>query len=110
MQNRKMPKDFEYVKEMYDDNYYPDFLVDKVKDAIQAAVVFIEEGSRSSEEIQSAFDEMVLKINALQEEFEENNSCLETVARDSIGVTVENIIQYFAVDIDVEEAIRNSEW
>jgi len=38
-----------------------------------------------------------------QEEFEDNDSELETVARDSIGETIEYILQWF--DIYVEDAI-----
>ena len=36
----KFPYDFEYVKEMYDDAYFPNFLVDKIKEIIQEVVTF----------------------------------------------------------------------
>ena len=62
------------------------------------------------EEVQEKLDEMTIKINELEEEFEENDSEIETVARDSIGVTVENILKYFEINIDIEEAIREREW
>ena len=56
-------------------------------------------------------DEMTAeKINDLQEEFDKNDSEIETVARDSIGVTVEEILDYFGIDIDIEEAIRERDW
>jgi hypothetical protein len=48
----------------------------------------------------------MLKINELQEEFEENESEIETGARESIGETVERILEYFEIDIDSEEAMR----
>lgn len=110
MSVKKLPGDFEYLKEMYDDNYFPDFLVNKLRDAIKEVVVFIEYGNHSKEEIQAALDKMTLKTNELQEEFDENDSEIETVARDSIGMTVENILKYFDIDIDAEEAIREREW
>ena len=56
------------------------------------------------------FDEMTLAINELQEEFEENDSEIETVARDSIGETVGYILQWFQIDIDVEDAIGERDW
>ena len=62
------------------------------------------------EEVQEKLDEMTIKINELEKEFEENDSEIETVARDSIGVTVENILKYFEINIDIEEAIREREW
>ena len=66
--------------------------------------------SRDIEKIQEKFDEMTLAINDLQEEFEENDSEIETVARDCIGETVGYILQWFDINIDVEEAIGERDW
>ncbi|MBS1598175.1 MAG: hypothetical protein JST75_08115 [Bacteroidetes bacterium] len=107
---KKLPRDFEYLKDMYEDGYFPNFLVDKVRDLIKNVVLFIEEGDHSKDEIQTAFDQMTLGINGLQEQFEENDSEIETVARESIGDTVDKILSYFNIDIDVEEAIRERDW
>jgi hypothetical protein len=107
---KKLPTDFEYLKEMYEDDYFPNFLVDKIRDLIKSTVSFIEEGNLSKDEIQLSFDKMTLGINELSDEFEENESEIETGARESIGETVDNILSYFSIDIDVEEAIREREW
>jgi len=77
---------YKLLDEMYRDEYYPDFLVDKVK------------------------DEAVCGINDLQEEFDENDSEIETVARDCIGVTIAYILEWFGIPIDTEEAIRERDW
>ena len=110
MELKKLPADFAYLPEMYSDGYFPDFLVDKVKGALQETVAFIEEGDHSTEEIQAAFDHAMLKINELQNEFDENDSEIETGARESIGETVDRILEYFGIDIDVEEAMRERDW
>lgn len=108
---KKLNSDFIYLKDMYNDDYYPKFLVDKVKNCIAEMVYFLEkEEYKDLEEVQEKLDEMTIKINELEEEFEENDSKIETVARDSIGVTVENILKYFEINIDIEEAIREREW
>ena len=108
---KKLNKDFVYLKDMYNDDYYPKFLVDKVRDCIVEVVEFLEkEEYEDLEEVQEKLDEMTEKINDLQEEFDENDSEIETVARDSIGVTVEKILEYFGIDIDIEEAIRERDW
>ena len=108
---KKLNSDFVYLKDMYNDDYYPRFLVDKVKDCIVEVVEFLEkEEYEDLEEVQEKLDEMTEKINDLQEEFYENDSEIETVARDSIGVTVEKILNYFEIDIDIEEAIRERDW
>jgi hypothetical protein len=110
MMTKKLPPDFEYLKEMYQDSYFPKELVDKLREIISRIVVFLEGGQHTSDEIQGVLDEMTNRINALQEEFEEKDSEIETVARDSIGLTVENILKYFGIDIDIEEAIRERDW
>ena len=45
-------------------------------------------------------------INDLKEEFDENDSEVETVARESIAVTVRDILGWFGIDIDTETALR----
>ena len=53
---------------------------------------------------------MTLAINDLQEEFEENDSEIETSARESIGETVAYILKWFDIEIDAEDAIRERDW
>lgn len=53
---------------------------------------------------------MVCAINNLQDEFDENDSDIETVARECIGGTVRYILDWFGIPIDTEEAIRERDW
>jgi len=107
---KKFDENYTLLADMYRDGYFPDFLVDKVKDLVQNVIAYLETGEQDLERIQNQFDEMTLAINDLQEEFEENDSELETVARDSIGETVEYILKWFHIDLDVEDAIQEREW
>ncbi|MEC1176986.1 DUF5713 family protein [Metasolibacillus meyeri] len=103
-------KEIIYLKDMYQDNYYPTFLVDKIKVLLEGGVHYLEQGSRSLEEIQAKFDQITLAINDLEDEFYEHNSELETVARDSIAETVIEILQAYNIELDVEDALREREW
>ena len=107
---KKFVENYKLLDDMYQDGYFPDFLVDKVKELIQNVITFLENGESDLEKIQNKFDEMTLAINDLEEEFEENDSELETAARDSIGETVEYILKWFDIAIDVEDAIRERDW
>ncbi|MGL5353969.1 MAG: DUF5713 family protein [Clostridium sp.] len=51
---------------------------------------------------------MIVCINYLEEEFNESDSEIETVARESIADTVEYILKCF--EIDIETAIQEHEW
>ena len=101
---------YKLLDEMYQDDYYPAFLVDKVKDEIQKVIDLLESGETDTEVVQEKLDEAVLAINDLQEEFDENESEIETVARDCIGVKIDYILKWFDIPIDMEEAIRERDW
>ena len=107
---KKFDKNYKLLKEMYEDDYYPVFLVDKVRDEIQKVIDLLETGETNTDVIQEKLDEVVCAINDLQEEFDENDSEIETVARDCIGVTIDYILKWFGIPIDMEEAIRERDW
>ena len=65
---------YKLLDEMYQDNYYPTFLVDKVKDELQKVIDLLESGETDTEVVQETLDEAVCGINDLQEEFDENDS------------------------------------
>ncbi len=109
MSTKKLRPDFQFLKKMYGDKYFPEFLVNKLRDIIKELVTFIEQG-HTKDEIQDELDNIVSKINDLQEEFYTNDSEIETVARESIASTVEEILIYFDVYIDIEEALRDRDW
>ena len=101
---------YKLLDEMYQDDYYPAFLVDKVKDELQKVIDLLESGETDTEVVQETLDEAVCGINDLQEEFDENDSEIETVARECIAATVAYILEWFGIPIDTEEAIRERDW
>lgn len=107
---KKFNENYVLLKDMYNDGYFPIFLVDKIKDLILKLIVYLEMGEQDTNKIQEKLDEMTIAINDLQDEFDENDSEIETVARDSIGVSVEYVLQWFGIDIDIEDAIRERDW
>jgi tRNA uridine 5-carbamoylmethylation protein Kti12 len=110
MQTNTLPEDFVFLKDMYADDYFPNQLVDKIRNLIKEVVHFIESGNRTESEIQVQLDRIINGINDLQDEFYENDSEIETVARESIGETISNVLNHFNINIDDEEAIRARDW
>ena len=101
---------YKLLDEMYQDDYYPVFLVDKVKDELQKVIDLLESGETDTEVVQETLDEAVCGINDLQEEFDAHDSEIETVARECIAATVAYILEWFGIPIDTEEAIRERDW
>lgn len=107
---KKFDEAYPLLDEMYRDGYFPDFLVDKIKDLVQNVIGLLETGEKDLDRIQDALDEMTLGINELQDEFAENDSEIETVARESIARTVDYILKWFDLEIDLEDAIGARDW
>lgn len=107
---KQFDPNYQMLAEMYQDDYYPDFLVDKISALLRKVVALLENDETDLKVIQSALDEAVEGINDLQAEFEENDSEIETVARDTIGETVAYILEWFDIDIDIEDAIGARDW
>ncbi|GLC87111.1 DUF5713 family protein [Lysinibacillus piscis] len=103
-------KEIHYLKDMSQDEYYPTFLVDKIKVLLEGIVHYLAQEPHTLEAIQAKLDEITYGINDLVEEFEEHNSELETVARDSIAETVMDILQAYDIELDIEDALREREW
>lgn len=107
---KKFDENYILVEDMVKDDYYPKFLVEKIRELIFPVVRLLENGESDRDIIQGKLDEMTLAINDLQEEFDENDSEIETVARDSIAVTIGYIMDWFNISIDMETALRERDW
>lgn len=107
---KKFDENYILLEDMVNDEYYPEFLVEKVKGVIISVIKFLESGETDLDIIQDKLNEMTLEINDLQEEFDENDSEIETIARDSIAVTIEYILDWFDINIDIETAIQERDW
>jgi hypothetical protein len=56
MDTRKLPTDFEFLPEMYEDDYFPNSEIDKAKAAIQKVVTYLEKGNTSTNKVQKKLD------------------------------------------------------
>ncbi len=104
-------KSYPFLKEMYEDGYYPDFLVDKGKGILIELCVQIEDAEpKDLEQLYELTHAATDRFNELQEEFDENDSEIETVARECIGADFDFIAKSYGFDADVEELIGTRDW
>lgn len=99
-----------YLVDMYRDDYYPNFLVDKVKKFLQVAEQTLASEPTNLSAIQQALDVAVIGINELAEEFYANQSEIETMAREDIADTVMTLLEHYNITLDIEEALRERDW
>ncbi|ERT63889.1 hypothetical protein HMPREF0742_02565 [Rothia aeria F0184] len=107
-----MLKNDDYVYDMRDDDYYPPHLVQKVADELRKFDELLEAGERDPQKIQARADEVTKNINTLADEFDEEDSEIETVARESIAETFYLILKEYGLeeDFDIEELIAERDW
>lgn len=110
IQNEKL-HDYPFLQEMYEDEYFPDFLVDKGKAILIRLCERIEaEKPVDDESVYALTHAATEEFNKLQEEFWKNDSEIETAARDCIGTDFYFIVQAYGFDLDGEEVIAPRDW
>ena len=104
-------KKYNFLNCMYEDSYFPKFLVDKCKNILLNLCKTIETKKPINlEELYKITHASTIEINNLQEEFYKNDSEIETAARDCIGLDFEIIAKAYGFDPDIEELIAPREW
>ena len=103
---------YSFLVDMYDDDYFPDNLVDKGKDILVGLCHEIETRQPKTLEALYALTHAATdEFNDLQLAFEEQDSEIETVARECIAADFEFIaIAYGFDDADAEELIGTRDW
>src|SRR5688572_30801499 len=89
-------KNYPFLQEMYEDGYFPTFLVDKGKAILVRLCETIEARKPADNDSLLQLTHVATdEFNALAEEFLENDSEIETVARDAIGVDFAFIVKAY---------------
>lgn len=108
--NEKL-KDYPFLKEMFADDYFPDFLVEKGKTILVGLCETIEaKKPKDLEALYALTHAATDKFNDLAEEFGDNDSEIETAARESIGADFAFIASAYGYDADIEELIATRDW
>ncbi|WP_066802172.1 DUF5713 family protein [Moraxella oblonga] len=107
-------KAHDFLADMYQDDYYPSHLVAKIEQILLQLCVDIETHKPTSvAEFCKYSHPAVEKINDLEDEFDEHDSELETVARECMGENFAIIAQAYGLTLtgdDLEEIIAPREW
>lgn len=104
-------KDYPFLQEMFDDDYFPDFLVEKGKNILIELCEQIE--SQKPQDLNALYaltHAATDRFNDLQEEFYENDSEIETAAREAIAADFAFLASAYGFDADTEELIATRDW
>ncbi len=110
IRNEKL-KVYPFLEEMYQDSYFPDFLVDKGKAILIELCLKIEsQQPKTLKELYELTHAATNRFNDLCEEFEENDSEIETAARDCIATDFVYIATAYDFEADIEELVATRDW
>ncbi|MGB0430119.1 MAG: DUF5713 family protein [Bacteroidia bacterium] len=110
LENDKI-KDYKFLDCMYQDSYFPKFLVDKCKNILLSLCNEIE--SQKPAELSQLYKlshRATDQLNDLQEEFFANGSEIETGARECLALDFEAIAIAYGFEADIEELIATRDW
>ncbi|MBC6698025.1 DUF5713 family protein [Hymenobacter puniceus] len=102
---------YAFLQEMYQDEYFPNKLVDKGKTILVGLCFEIErQQPQSLDDLYELTHAATDKFNELQEAFDEADSEIETGARECIAEDFEFVAKAYGFEADVEELIATREW
>lgn len=100
-----------FLHDMQEDSYFPSAQVEKGKAILLKLCETIEAKKPSSlAQLYALTHAATEEFNLLGEELEENESELETAARENIGADFEFIAKAYDFEADIEELIATREW
>jgi hypothetical protein len=102
----------ELLTGMINDDYFPKCLVEKIREILIGLCGEIEKNKPiNRDSLLYLTDKATDKINDLENEFIDNDSEIETAARDDIAISFKLIAHRYGFnDIDTEDLIRNRNW
>ena len=98
------------LEELYEDSFYPDFLIDKIKYLLEDFINFVEQKPKNMADVGDKIYDLIQNANSLQYEFLDNDSEYDNIARECLILNLEYIIQWFHLPINLEEALAEREW
>jgi len=98
------------LEELYEDSFYPDFLIDKIKYLLEDFINFVEQKPKNMADVGDKIYDLIQNANSLQYEFLDNDSEYDNIARECLIRNLEYIIQWFHLSINLEEALAEREW
>ncbi|MCX0340874.1 DUF5713 family protein [Acinetobacter radioresistens] len=101
----------ELLTPMFEDEYYPDELVSRIKQLLLQFSEKITASSLSQTDMYSSAQEIIVQINKMKPKFEQMDSSLDDAAADYIAEAMMMVVQEAGyLDIDMEELVANREW
>ena len=98
------------LEELYEDSFYPDFLIDKIKYLLEDFINFVEQKPKNMADVGDKIYDLIQNANSLQYEFLDNDSEYDNIARECLIRKLEYINQWFHLPINLEEALAEREW
>ena len=95
---------------MTGDTYYPKRLVARGQALLWALVERIETQKPIGDAVLLLTQATTELFNQLDEDFHEQDSEIETVAREAIADDIRAILEAYGYDVDIEEAISGRDW
>lgn len=104
-------KAYDFLDCMYEDDYFPNFLVDKCKYVLLELCIKIEvDRPADLSEFYTLSHAATRKINDLEGEFFDNDSEIETIARECLAMNFAYIAETYGYEADLEEMIAPRDW
>lgn len=106
----RFDKQYILLEALYEDPYYPDFLLDKIKLLEQDFINYVEDNPTGISDVANHVYDVIVNAAQLQDEFLDNESEFDSLARERLIQDLEYIVNWYHLPIKVEEVLSQREW
>lgn len=104
-------KNYSFLSMMYEDQYFPVFLVDKCKNVFLELCHKIETTHPTQlNELYTLTHDATRQLNDLQKEFDANGSEIETAAAEAFVIDFEYVAQAYGFDANIDDLVAPRYW
>ena len=99
----KFDDSYELLADLYGDSSFPKKSTDQLKNHLKQAIAALEQGQREPAKVQKIFDKVSIAAAAA---FKDLKAASRQELRDILASDVLYVIEWFELDLDVEDAMR----
>lgn len=104
-------KDHVFLKHLQNDQYFPSFFYPKAKQIlVELCEQFEAQQPQTAEAVYALTHATTIRFNELEEELNEHDSEIETIAREAICEDIYIIARDYGFDLDYEELVAPRDW
>lgn len=106
----RFDKQYILLEQLYEDSFYPQYMLDKIKLMLLDFIFYIEENPTGITDVGNKIFELVEEVKSMQDEFIAEESEFDALAKETLLRDIEYIIKWYHLPVNLEKELTKREW